>query len=351
MNIFKALVTALQYSIPHSTLYAILVFSALASGNLAAQVAGDYQHWRLPSIAPQPADNLGTPERIELGKMLFFDTRLSGDGTLSCASCHLAQFGWSDRKAVSLGIGGKPMDRNSQSLVNIAYNTGPVMWAGQKLSLEDQINGPMKNPNIMATDIPRLLNLLNTTPAYKQRFEQAYPGEEINLASIGKAIANFERSILSQATPFDQWLAGKRNAMTGQQLRGLRLFTNEKKTNCVACHRPPNFTDYGFHNIGLASTDIGRYQLQQMPVLMGAFKTPQLRDVEHKAPFMHNGSLKTLMEVVEHYNQGNLRATVGEVSVDIRPLHLSAREKADLVAFLKALSGPVQKMAAPILPE
>ncbi len=311
-----------------------------------AQSPADFQPWRLPANVPHPADNQPNPDRIDLGKTLFFDPRLSGNGSLSCFSCHMPELGWSDRKNVSIGMNGKPMARNSPSLINAAYNTGPTMWAGQKKNLEDQVSGPFANPDIMATDIPKLLKTLNETPAYKAKFDKAYPGEAIDMATVAKALANFERTIISRDSKFDQWLDGK--AMTPPQLRGLTLFTG--KAACAVCHLPPFFTDNGFHNIGMASKDIGRNKVKPLPILLGAFKTPQLRDVAYKAPYMHDGSLKTLMDVVEHYNKGGDTPGTGTVSPLIKPLNLSQAEKEDLVAFLQALSGPQQQMSAPTLP-
>lgn len=313
-----------------------------------AQTPDQFQHWRLPASPPHPADNQPNAERVELGKMLFFDRRVSGNGSLSCASCHLAELAWSDGKAVPTGASGKPMARNSQSLVNVGYNPGPVMWAGQKKNLEDQVSGPANNPDIMGTDVPAFSKWLSATPAYKTRFDQAYPGEEINLATISKALANFERTLIQRDSVFDHWLDGK--PMSAQQLRGLHIFTSPEKGNCAVCHTAPAFSDNGFHNIGLASNDVGRHKIKPLPALMGAFKTPQLRDIERKAPYMHDGSLKTLMEVVEHYNKGGVKPGVGSVSALIKPLNLTQEEKQDLVAFLQALSGPVPKVSAPALP-
>lgn len=312
-----------------------------------AQTADGFQQWRLPATVPHPADNQPSPERVELGKMLFFEKRLSGDGKSSCVTCHLPELGWSDGRQVSLGIGGKPMARNSQSLINLAYNVGPVMWAGQKKNLEDQIGGPMLSPDIMATDVAGFIKWLSETPAYSERFAKAYPGEGITLLSVSKALANFERTIIVRDTQFDKWLAGAKDAMTPQQLRGLLLFTNESKGNCATCHAAPTFSDNGFHNIGIASKDVGRHKVKALPALLGAFKTPQLRGIAHKKPYMHNGSLNTLMDVVEHYNKGGSKDGVGTVSANVRPLNLSQQEKEDLVAFLQALGGSVQTMAPP----
>jgi len=225
-----------------------------------------------------------------------------------------------------------------------------VMWAGQSKSLEDQVSAPLLSPDVMAADIIALMRRLNELPAYRLRFEQAYPGEGIQLATIAKALASFQRSIVSRDSPFDRWLAGDTGAMAPQQLRGLVLFTSPGKANCASCHSPPQFSDGGYYNLGLSSRDPGRYVRHPVATLKGAFRTPQLRDAEHKAPYMHDGSLPSLEAVVAHYNRGGGRPGVGTVSPEIRPLKLSRAERDDLVAFLKALSGPLQRQSAPPLP-
>jgi cytochrome c peroxidase len=328
---------------------ALVIFSTPTP--VVAQVASNFQQWRLPAHPPYPETNPPTPERIELGKMLFFDARLSGDGKSSCATCHVPELGWSDNRPVSIGFGGKPMARNSPSLVNGGYNTSATMWAGQKKSLEDQVGGPMSNPEVMATDIAAFAQWMENNPVYQERFARAYPGEPIGLPTISKAIANYERTIVSLNSPFDQWLAGNPVAMTPQQIRGFAIFVDEKKGNCAACHLAPTLTDNGYHNIGLASKDIGRYKIKPIAILKGAFKTPQLRDVEYKAPYMHDGSIQTLMDVVEHYNKGGDVPGVGTVSMNVKPLNLSQKDKEDLVAFLKALSSPMQTVVRPVLPK
>lgn len=333
-------------SAPHWGLAALLS----AALPVWAVSPADYQQWRLPDSAPHPADNLPSPARIELGKMLFYDQHLSGDGKSSCASCHIAELGWSDGKATPSGIGGKPMARNSMSLTNVGFYTGPYMWAGQKTTLEAQAAAPLNHPNIMATDVAALVKYLKDEPTYATRFAKAYPGEPVDLGTVTKAIANFERSIVSRDTAFDRWLAGDTRAMTPQQLRGLDLFTRSDRANCASCHSAPNFSDNGFYNIGLPSKDIGRYGQVPLPIMQGAFKVPQLRDVEYKTPYMHDGSLKTLEEVVAHYNAGGRNGGAGPISEGIAPLSLSQREKDDLVAFLKALSGPRPRTVLPTLP-
>jgi cytochrome c peroxidase len=335
----------------HKEKFFLTAFITLSFTSAWAQVPEDFKHWKLPENPPYPETNLPTPARIKLGEMLFFEPHLSGDGKSSCATCHVPELGWSDNRAVSIGFNNKPMTRNSPSLINGAYNVSATMWAGQKKDLEDQVAGPMGNVDIMATDVEKLSKWLEASPVYKEKFTAAYPNEAIGMPTISKALATYERTIISRNSSFDRWLAGEKNAMTTQQIRGLAIFVNEKKGNCAACHVAPAFTDYGFHNIGLASQDIGRFKVKALPVLKGAFKTPQLRDVEYKAPYMHDGSIKTLMDVVEHYNKGGDTPGVGTLSLNIKPLNLTQNEKEDLVAFLKALSGPRQVVNRPILPK
>ncbi len=312
---------------------AILLVTASAAGQSPAQ----YQQWRPMAQAQYPEDNGPSQARAKLGEMLFFDKRLSGNGQLACVSCHLPGQGWSDNRPVPSGVSGKPMLRNSQSLINVGLNRTELTWAGKFKNLEEQVHGPLLDPHIMASDVPGLVAWLAGHPEYAPRFAQAYPGEKLDLALVAKAIANFERTIVSNNTPFDQWVAGKRNALSPSQLRGLRLFMNPQKTNCVLCHTAPTFSDNGFHNIGLDSPDIGRGQVSAIASMQGAFKTPQLRGVAQTGPYMHDGSLRTLAEVVEHYDRGG-KAVVGTLSPAMRPLHLSQSEKDDLVAFLKALN-------------
>ena len=313
----------------------------------------DFKQWILPPEAPSPDDNKATPARVELGKMLFFDPRLSRDNNTACVSCHSPSFGWSDPSPVSIGFHGKPMAHASMTIVNVGYNTH-FMWDGRNTRLEDQALIPMKNPAIMNTDLDKFFKWASVNPGYQTAFAKAYPGEPVGPETLSKAIAVFERSVVRRDSPFDRWVSGEKDAMTPQQLRGLAIFTDQNKGNCVVCHAAPNFTDNGFHNVGLASfgaekPDMGRYTRKPIAVLKGAFKTPTLREVEFTAPYFHDGSAKTLMDVVEHYSRGGEVKT--NLSPNMKPLNLSQAEKEDLVAFLRALSGPFQSVAYPALPQ
>jgi cytochrome c peroxidase len=310
--------------------------------------------WRLPSV-PMPADNVSTPVRVELGKSLFFDPRMSGNGAMSCASCHNPSLGWSDGLRTAVGWGGQVLGRATPTVVNTAYNT-QFMWDGRKKSLEDQALGPMKTPQEMNTDFAVSLARLRSVPSYVALFDKAYPGEGVTEETIAKAIAAFERTVVSNDSAFDRWLAGDKKAMTAQQWRGFKVFTDEGKGNCAACHSGANFTDNGYHNIGLTrqgdgEPDPGRYAIRKVASMKGAFKTPGLRDISKTAPYMHTGTMKTLEEVVDHYDKGGAgTGFVGAVAKDVVKLDLTDAEKKALVKFMKTLDGeplPASLMAAP----
>lgn len=310
------------------------------------------QSWLLPDIPPQPADNKMTPARIELGKMLFFDPRLSGDGNLSCAGCHNPLLGWSDGLPTAKGVKSKVLGRASPVVTNTAFNS-LQMWDGRKKSLEDQAMGPMEANVEMNMDIDKLFKWLKGNAGYRAAFSRAYPGLEIGADSVSKAIASFERTIVSNNSSFDKWVKGDASAMNAKQVRGFEIFLDENKGNCVACHSGPNFTDNGFHNIGLASfgkkePDLGRYGQKPLRLMKGAFKTPTLRDIGLSAPYFHDGSSNTLMEVVEHYAEGGKVKT--NLSPDIKALTLSKQDKQDLVAFMLALTSDHNPVVLPKLP-
>ncbi|WP_440903704.1 cytochrome-c peroxidase [Catenovulum sp. SX2] len=309
------------------------------------------QEWLLGEV-PVPKNNPLTPAKVELGKMLFFDPRMSGEGTMSCATCHSPLFGWSDGLATAKGFLGKVLGRASPTVVNTAYN--PIqMWDGRAKTLEDQAMGPMRSNVEMNMNIGQLMSFLRTNEVYKSHFEKAFPGEGVNEETVSKAIASFERTLVSKNSPFDLWVKGDKKAMTEQQVRGFKIFVDPEKGNCEVCHSAPNFTDNGFHNIGLASwghenADMGRYTEKPLRLMKGAFKTPTIRDATLTAPYFHDGSAKTLEEVVEHYAKG------GEVTTNLSPnmkaLNLTKQEKRDLVAFLQALTTEPKPFTLPVLP-
>jgi cytochrome c peroxidase len=309
--------------------------------------------WRLPAVPPHPEDNVPNAARVELGKKLFFDPRLSGDGNMSCASCHNPMLGWSDGLGTGKGAKSMVLDRASPTVINTAYNT-IQMWDGRKQSLEDQAMGPMEASVEMNMDTARLFKWLNASPGYKSLFAAAYPGEPIAAGSLSKAIATFERTVVSNTSPFDLWVAGRKGAMSEEQIKGFAVFIDPKKGNCVACHSGPNFTDNGFHNLGLASygkdkPDMGRYAHKPVESMKGAFKTPTVREAARTAPYFHDGSARTLEELVDFYAKGGLVKT--NRSPDMKELPLTAEEKGQLVAFMHALSSPQKALSLPELPQ
>jgi len=310
------------------------------------------QEWLLPDTPPYPKDNKPNAHRVELGKILFFDPRIGGDGNMSCATCHNPILGWSDALPTAKGFKSQTLARATPVITNTGYNT-IQMWDGRKKTLEDQAIGPMEASVEMQTNFTNLLKLINTSSEYRAAFEKAYPGEGVNKSTLAKAIASYERTIISNNSPFDQWVKGDKKAMSKQQVNGFKLFVDPDKGNCAVCHSAPNFTDNGFHNIGLKSwgdenPDVGRYSERPLGLMKGAFKTPTLRDISLSAPYFHDGAASTLEEVMDHYNKG------GEVKTNLSPnmktLNLSKQEQLDIVAFLEALTSEPKPVSLPKLP-
>jgi cytochrome c peroxidase len=318
---------------------------ALAAG--LAFAGGD--PYLRPQHAPAPADNLPSAARVKLGNALFFDPRLSGSNWISCATCHNPSLGWSDGLATGIGHDMKRLNRATPTILNAAFN--PIqMWDGRKATLEDQALGPIQADVEMNQDLPELIKKLSAIPGYHPLFEAAYPGEGISGATISKAIASYERTVLSTESPFDRWRKGDEKAVSAPAKRGFKLFTG--KAGCSNCHESYNFTDNGFHNIGLKSIrgdDVGRFAQKPVAAMRGAFKTPTLRDIALTAPYMHNGIYATLEEVVDHYDRGG--DVKDNLSGEIKPLALSPQEKAELVEFLKTLTGKPALVAVPRLPQ
>ncbi len=279
-----------------------------------------------------PDDEPNSPEEIELGRTLYFDTRLSNNGSQSCATCHNPDLGFGDGMALGLGAEKNQLGRNTPHLYNLAWNV-TFMWDGRKATLEEQALGPIEAGVEMNMPLDKLIERLNGIKYYVDQFKAVYD-EPITKAGIGRAIAAFERTIIVDDTPFDRYMAGDKAAMIPAAVRGMKLF--EGKANCIACHDGPNFTDNSFHNIGLKSTDIGRYEHQKSPELNRAFKTPGLRNVVLTAPYMHDGSEPSLESVIRFYNRGG--DVKKGISKNIKPLNLTENEIFDLLAFLGALT-------------
>jgi cytochrome c peroxidase len=306
--------------------------------------------WVITQHITAPVDNVPNADRIELGRRLFFDPRLSDKGTLSCATCHNPALGWSDGLERAVGRDMKQLGRSTPTIINVAYNK-LQMWDGRKPTLEAQALGPFLSPDEQNLTLETLESKVRSIPGYVILFERAYPGEEMNAATVAKAIAAFERTVISADSPFDRWQQGDTQAVSASARSGFALFTGEAR--CNLCHLPPNFTDDGFHNIGLAGNggteDLGRYAHRKVAVLKGAFKTPTLRDIALTAPYMHNGQYRTLEEVIDHYIRGGDRKD--NLSKNLQPLLLDANEKADLIAFMNSLTGTHDPVQIPRLPQ
>lgn len=297
---------------------------------------------------PIPADNPMTPEKIELGKMLYFDKRLSGDDTLSCASCHEPAKGWSDNRKTFLGFQGHSGHRNSPTIINSGYLSSQF-WDGRAMTLEEQALGPIQSEVEMNLPLDEMVVKLNAVPEYVERFEQVFGPDSINPENVAKAIAAFERTVVINDSDFDKYLAGDDSALSQEAKRGLDLFVG--KAGCVNCHNGPSLTDNNFYNIGIINdpaVDQGRAEFTLNPEDKDKFKTPALRGIGHTAPYMHDGSLQTLADVVEYFNKGGDNHP--QRNPLIQPLNLTDQEKADLVAFLESLSGTLPIVEEPALP-
>ena len=284
-----------------------------------------------------PADNPYTPEKAELGRLLYFDPRLSADGSVSCASCHAPNYAFTDALPVSTGIGRQKGLRNAPTIINGAYNT-VQFWDGRAATLEDQAVIPLANPIEMGSSREAVVKTLKSIPGYQVLFAKAFGGGDLTIDQVAKAIATFERTVLSGNSPYDRYQAGNKKAMTPPQVRGLKVF---QKAKCDKCHKDSIFSDNAFHNLGAGidkpDPDLGRFAITRDPKDWGAFKTPTLRDIAETPPYLHDGSLKTLREVVDFYDKGG---TLNKnLDKDIKPLKLTSEQRSDLVEFLRALTG------------
>lgn len=290
-----------------------------------------------------------TPESVRLGRWLFYDKRISADGSISCATCHQPEFAFSEPTPVSTGIGGKKGARKAPPIINLAWTIYPnFFWDGRANSLEDQALGPMANPIEMGNTHEAMISTLKGVRGYAEYFEEAFGTPEITKEHVARAIADYERTRVSGNSAFDRWQAKRfEDDYTGGILsekaqKGWELFHN--KAECNQCHLGQNFTDGLFHNLGIGwdekagkMADVGRYEVSKKDEDMGAFKTPGLREVTKHAPYMHDGSIKTLREVVEHYNKGGHPNP--HLSPKIRKLNLTDDEIDAIVEFMKSLDG------------
>jgi len=299
-----------------------------------------------------PDKNPMSQLKIDLGHKLYFDTRLSRDGTISCASCHAPEKGFSDGRPSSLGIGSQTGARNSPTVMNRLFSK-EQFWDGRAADLEDQALGPIQNPIEMGHTLQGMISNVEKIQAYAPEFQAAFGSPGVNADRIAMAIATYERTVLAGNAPFDRYQAGDTTALSQSAVRGMSLFNDAQKANCVTCHAGFNFTDESYHNIGVGmdkpNPDWGRFSVSKSDFDKGAFKTPTLRNVTQSSPYMHDGSHATLLEVVNFYDKGGLKNQW--LSKEIKPLGLTDQDRADLVAFLESLTGEVRGTERPALPQ
>lgn len=323
--------------------------------SLAAGVAGAQAPWQpLPTRAPEPADNPGTPAKVELGKMLYFDPRFSSTGTVSCFSCHNVMEGGDDHRPTSIGVGGQKGGRNAPTVWNAAFHS-VQFWDGRAATLEDQAKGPPTNPIEMGmVDHGAVVGRIRAIPGYREPFARAFgAGDVITMDNAVRAIAAYERTLITPGTPYDRFAAGDAKALNAQQRRGLETFAAK---GCAACHQGPAFNGpvlpvgTGFYQkfpVNEASPyvaqyalmkDLGRYESTKVEGEQHLWRVPTLRNLSYTAPYLHNGAVKSLSEAVRVMASTQLGTTLTEAEV------------ADVVAFLETLSGPFPKQTMPLLP-
>jgi cytochrome c peroxidase len=299
---------------------------------------------------PPVAGESPTAERAALGRLLFFDPVLSDDGDLSCAHCHQPARGFADGRTTARGRGGAPLARNTPTLWNVAFKQR-LMWDRRAGSLEEQARIPLLAPDEMAADPGRLVTRLDAIPEYRTRFARAFAGAEpVSFANVTRALAAFERTLVSQGSRYDRYARGERGALSPAERRGLALFRS-LNTRCFECHRLPTFDAPLALGVGVPSPDPGVGGVTGEPAERGLFGVPTLRNVARTAPYMHDGSLPTLAAVVDFYRRGGGRALgvpAGRIDGQVRAFSISDAEAADLVAFLAALS---DESASPPVPE
>ena len=320
--------------------------------------------WREIGLLPQvvhPETNPFNAAKAELGRLLFFDARLSADGKMACVSCHEPNLGWADGRAVSQPHGRGP-DRNTPTIRNVAFQTH-LFWDGRADSLERQVEDALTNPAEMAADRAAVVRLLARSPEYRRRFAAAFAGRPLEFAAVVEAVACFERTIVSGRSRFDRFMQGDDGALSDDELLGLDLFRRDAR--CMNCHHGPAFSDGRFHDLGLSffgrsNEDLGRHAVTGAAGDKGRFRTPTLRDVTHTTPLMHTGMFE-LRGVLNMYNAGMVTLKRQPYQRDdplfpvksphLKPLGLNRQDLADLEAFLAALAEPRQRVLPPALPE
>ena len=302
--------------------------------------------YKRPPEIPFPKDRPYSHQKAALGKALFFDSRLSGAENMNCGSCHNPSFGWEVPNKTAVGAQGTRLARQAPTVLDTAWRTH-FFWDGRAATAEDQAVGPIQAAAEMNLPLPEAVKRLSSIPGYKNWFSEVYPEEGITPKTIAESIATFERTVVSSYAPFDAWVDGDEQAISESAKKGFKLFTG--KAQCAECHGSWQFTDNEFHDIGTTQTDIGRGSIDTGNIkAQYAFKTPPLRDIAQRAPYMHNGEFPDLNSVVLHYVSGFSERP--SLSPELRQIELSEQDVSDLIEFLRTLTGDKKVVTVPVLP-
>ncbi|MGZ0174243.1 MAG: cytochrome-c peroxidase [Planctomycetales bacterium] len=326
---------------------AVCLIVFVSSLSLAEKPDTESELVPLPKKVTAPKDNPTTPAKVELGKKLFFDPRLSGDNKMSCATCHMPDKAYSDGLALSPGADGKLLGRNTQTCLNVGFFE-TFFWDGRAASLEQQAVGPIQSTVEMNQDLDELETELAAIPRYVTEFKEVF-GTKPNKDGIAKALAAFQRTLVTEPSPFDRFLAGDKDALSAEAKRGLELFRGE--AGCIECHNGPLLSDGKFYRLGVSFKDEGRAAITGKKQDRYRFRTPSLRNIAETGPYMHDGSQKTLDDVVTFYFRGIPDSGRDGLSLDTASLDgVSFSDVAPMVEFLKSLSGKAPKITPPKLP-
>ena len=312
----------------------------------ASEIEQLKQLYKRPTKIQFPHDAPYSLQAATLGKMLFFDPRLSKSQNMSCATCHNPSFGWETPVDKAIGNLNVPLKRHAPTVLNLA-EAKQLMWDGRAKNLEEQAIGPITNPAEMGSNFSDIVEKLNSIKSYKKWFEQIYPTMGISKETILRSLATYERTIQSGIAPFDRWVNGQEDAIAEDAKHGFILFNG--KLGCSNCHSGWSFTDHSLHDIGLQTNDVGRARIAPNdPDAMFAFKTSGLRNISARSPYMHNGSISSLIDVIDHYVSGGVERS--SKSGFVTQMEVSEKEKKALVSFLESLSEENQDVQTPGLP-
>ncbi len=332
----------------HITIALIGVFSLEHSSVSSAQEISQLlrDEFKRPTVITFPDNAPYSPQVATLGKMLFFDPRLSGTQNMSCTTCHNPSFGWETPVEKAIGTKNVALDRHAPTVLNL-YEAPQFFWDGRAKTLEEQAEGPITHPKEMGANFPDLIARLEQIEEYQYWFGMIFPEAGITKSNILTAIATFERTLISGWSAFDDWIAGDENAISNSAKRGFDIFTG--KAGCSNCHSGWNFTDHQLHDIGLETEDLGGgIYAPDDQSRQHTFKTPTLRNITDRAPFMHHGDLLTLRDVIAHYETGGIQRP--SRSKLIKDVKFTNQEVEDLISFMATLTEPNPNIKAPSLP-